>query len=445
MLGILLSAQLVMSMGAFGYGPLAPYLRETYGISRSQVGSLISIFYFTCTLTAIPAGIIVDRIGARLMLILCLLMEGVPYAALSLAGNYFFLAVFSALGGIGYAFINQVSTKGIMQWFAIRARATAMGIKQSGVTIGGAVVAWLLPVLSTAYSWEWGVLSISLSMFLMALVAFLFYCEYPPEDAEDTKDALSPAPATGPEPEKAQSIYATMRQPMLLTLLVVAPFLAFSQGCLVGFLVLYLKEELHFSVEMAGACMTAAMIAATAGRIGWGAASDVIFRGDRVKPLIILSLVGGISAAGMAFLSKNPPSAAVFLWSMLLGVTLSGWNGLVMILSAELGGKARAASAVSIVLTSVGLGFLAGPVAFGFVADHQGYFASWMLVLASSLISVAGFLRIYRMKGRMQGRMQGRIKEQINGRVREGHAGARAFPAAGNDAGFGSRQGGDRC
>ena len=402
-LGILLGAQFVMSMGALGYGPLAPYLRETYGISRSQVGSLISIFYFTCTLTAIPAGIIVDRIGARLTLIFCLFMEGIPYAALSLAGNYFFLAVFSALSGIGYAFINQVSTKGIMQWFASRARATAMGMKQSGVTIGGAVVAWLLPVLSVAYNWEWGVLSISFSMFLMALVAFLFYREYPPEDAEDTEYALSSAPAAGPEREKAQDIFATMRQPTLLTLLVVVPFLAFSQGCLVGFLVLYLKEELHFSVETAGACMTAAMIAATVGRIGWGAASDVIFRGDRVKPLIILSLAGGISVVGMALLSRNSSHGAVFLWSMLLGVTLSGWNGLVMILSAELGGKARAASTVSIVLTGLGLGFMAGPVVFGFVADHRGYFTSWMLVLASSLMSAAGFLRIYWIREKRSG------------------------------------------
>ncbi len=388
-LGILLGAQFTMSMGAYGYGPLAPYLRETFGISRSQVGFLLTVFYFTCTLGAIPAGLIVDRIGARLTLIACLLMEGVPYAVMSLAGDYSLLVVCSALSGIGYAFINQVSTKGIMQWFSIRNRATAMGIKQSGVTIGGAVAAWLLPTLSVAYNWKWGIWSISFSMFLMAMIAVLYYRDDPPEDAA----LFSPARReTGEGPE---NIFAIVLQPALLTLLLVAPFLAFSQGCVVGFLVLYLKEELHFPMATAGAYMTAAMIAATLGRIGWGAASDVIFRGDRVKPLIMLSFVGGISVVGMAISSEMSPPGAVLLWSVLLGLTLSGWNGMIMVLSAELGGTALAASTVSIVLTAVGLGFIAGPVVFGSVADHWGYFTSWMLALGSSLVSASGFLRIY--------------------------------------------------
>jgi len=43
-LAILLGAQLAMSMGALGDGPLAPYLRETYGISRGQIGFLIPTF-----------------------------------------------------------------------------------------------------------------------------------------------------------------------------------------------------------------------------------------------------------------------------------------------------------------------------------------------------------------------------------------------------------------
>lgn len=402
-LGILLGAQFVMSMGALGYGPLAPFLRETYGINRSQVGFLIAVFYFTCTIAAIPAGILVDRVGARLMLILCLLMEGIPYAAMSFAGSYFFLVVCSAFSGIGYAFINQVSTKGIMQWFSSQARATAMGIKQSGVTIGGAVAAWLLPVLSVSRDWKWGIWSISLSMFLMALVAALFYRERPREDT------LSPSPVAEEERGKPKNILEIMLQPTLLTLLFVAPFLAFTQGCLISFLVLYLKEELHFPVETAGACLTASMIAATVGRIGWGAASDVVFRGDRVKPLIILSLVGGIGVLGMAFLSKDSPPGAVFLWSMLLGLTLSGWNGVTMVLSAELGGTKLAASVVSIVITAVGFGFLAGPVAFGYVADHQGYFTSWMLVLVSSLISAAGFLRIHWIREKRSG---GTVAEQ---------------------------------
>jgi len=48
----------------------------------------------------------------------------------------YFLNMTNQSGGIGYGMINQISTKGIMLWFSSRLRATAMGIKQTGVILG---------------------------------------------------------------------------------------------------------------------------------------------------------------------------------------------------------------------------------------------------------------------------------------------------------------------
>ena len=347
---------------------------------------MIAVYYFTGTVANIPAGILVDRLGARSMLILCLVLEGLPFAVMSLAGSYVMIGVFSALSGIGYGFINQVSTKGIMNWFPPAGRATAMGIKQSGVTIGAAVAAWLLPVLSVAYGWRTGVRAIGVAMFAMSFFAFLFYREHPPGAAcrEPKADRK----------ENGQSLLMVLAQPMLLALLVVVPFLAFSQGCVVSFLVLYLKEQIRLPVELAGQCMTAGMIAAAVGRISWGVVSDRLFGGDRLTPVIIMSLIGAVSAMGMAVLSPGSSSWPAFFWSILLGFSLSGWNGMVMVLSAELGGVKLAASVVSVLITVVGVGFLIGPIVFGYVADHMGYFSSWMIVVITSLFSVGGFVHI---------------------------------------------------
>ncbi len=388
----MLSAQLVMSMGSFSYGPLAPFLRDAFGISRAQVGSLIAVFYFTCTIAAIPAGIMVDRMGARLMLILCLFLEAIPYAAMPLANSFFMISVYSALSGIGYGFINQVSTRGIMNWFSMRTRATAMGIKQSGVTIGAAAAAWMLPVLSVAYGWETGVWAVSLSMFFMAFITLFFYREHTAGERSGRQASNNMSGSN------RQSLFAVLSHPILSSLLLITPFLAFSQGCVVSFLVLYIKEDLHFPVETAGMCMTAGMIAAALGRICWGMISDGIFAGDRLKPVIILSFVGAVSAAGMAALSPASSLTLVFFWSILLGFSINGWNAMIMVLSAELGGMELAASVVSVVITVIGVGYLIGPIVFGYVADHAGYFASWMLVVAATLFSLGGFVRIYKKK-----------------------------------------------
>lgn len=126
---ILFFAQFTMSMGSVGYGPLAPFLREEFKVSLGQVGSLISIFYLSTTICAVPAGLLVDRIGVRSMLITCLILEGIAYGAMIFAKDFLLIEVCTAISGVGYGIVNPVSTKSIMCWFERRMRGTAMGIK----------------------------------------------------------------------------------------------------------------------------------------------------------------------------------------------------------------------------------------------------------------------------------------------------------------------------
>lgn len=81
---------------------------------------------------------------------------------------------------------------------------------------------------------------------------------------------------------------------------------------------------------------------------------------------------------------------AFIFWSALLGLTFNGWNAIAMVLFAEIGGVELAASVQSVGLTTVFLGFLAGPILFGYTADHFGYFNGWMLVMVFSFISTSG-------------------------------------------------------
>jgi len=187
-LGILTMAQLVMSMGAYTWGPLAPVLRDEFNLSRAQIGTITSALYFASVIIAIPSGIAVDKLGARIMLIISLIIMGIPFAIMALAKSYLFFIVFAAVSGLGYGVINQLSTKGIMYWFSTRFRATAMGIKQTGVTLGGAIIAVLLPALTVAYSWRLGVLVVGILMLAMAFLSLIFYKERPALPAEGASD-----------------------------------------------------------------------------------------------------------------------------------------------------------------------------------------------------------------------------------------------------------------
>lgn len=392
-LSILFFSQLTMTMGAFGYGPLAPFLREEFSVSLSQIGSLISTFFIAQTVNAIPSGILIDRIGARSMLIACLIIEGISYGAMTIAPNFFVILVCTAISGLGYGVVNQASTKGIMYWFSRRMRGTAMGIKQTGVTIGGGIVAMMTPAISITYGWKLAVMITSGLMLVMAILTALFYRERPPDHQSENQHETSVA-------KHHSSLQRIIFQPTFLMLLLLLPFLSFGHGSFISFLVLYLKEHLMYPVDKAGFCLAIAMVAASVGRIGWGMLSDLTFRGDRLMPIVLLSLIGGLSSMGMGLLIPHSSLWLAFFWSALIGLTLSGWNPVVMVLLAEFGGVELAASVQSIGLTFTGAGFALGPIIFGYTADHLGYFISWMIVMTFSFVSTLGFFYLWYKKYR---------------------------------------------
>ncbi|MFA4909549.1 MAG: MFS transporter [Desulfobacteria bacterium] len=395
-LGILTMAQLVMSMGAYTWGPLAPVLRDEFNLSRTQIGTITSALYFASVIIAIPSGIAVDKLGARIMLIISLIIMGIPFVIMALAKSYLFFIVFAAISGLGYGVINQLSTKGIMYWFSTRFRATAMGIKQTGVTLGGAIIAVLLPVLTVAYSWRLGVLVVGILMLAMAFLSFIFYKERPAPSDEGVSSNVAPTSKKG----QKGSLLKVMSNPVLLILCLITPLMAFGQTGIASFLMLYLEEDLNFSVGLAGGCLTVAMIAGTVGRIGWGIISDRLFAGDRIIPIIILSVIAFIGALGTAFLSKGFPVWLPFFWSILMGGTFIGWNAVLITLAAELAGKELAGSIMGILVTIAWTGIIVGPPVFGYIADSFGYYWSWLLIAFFALLSAVGFLYILRLSKR---------------------------------------------
>ena len=96
-LALLLFAQLVMSMGAYAWGPLAPFIRDAYGVSRAQIGFLTSALYLTSVLVAVPSGLVgFTAIGWNALL----MISGAEIVGPELAGSFTGISVAIAWVGI---------------------------------------------------------------------------------------------------------------------------------------------------------------------------------------------------------------------------------------------------------------------------------------------------------------------------------------------------------
>ncbi|MFZ3100971.1 MAG: MFS transporter [Desulfitobacteriaceae bacterium] len=388
---VLTLSQTVMSMGAYAWGSVAPFLRTEFHLSLGELGLFTSAMYLSSVFIAIPSGLFVDRMGARRFLLICLAVMGGSFVLYVLAGGYEVVLILAFVGGIGYGMINQVSVKGISVWFNKKFRATAMGIKQTGVTLGGAISGVMMPFLAFHYGWRVAFLISGLLMLGTFVISLVIYREQPEDGGADER--VGQGQAYRQAGLGKGSLRQMFTNPALLILSAISFFMGLSQVSITSFLVLYFKQEVGFSLAMSGITLTVLMVTGAVGRIGWGLISDRLFQGNRRKPMFMLLLLSTISAVGMAWLPRGSSLGTVFLLVGLMGLGFLGWNALMIVMTVEMVGGALAGVATGTMGTMVWVGMLVGSPLFGFVADVAGFAWSWLMLAFFALLS-AGLLSL---------------------------------------------------
>src|SRR3954449_11295795 len=79
--------------------PLFPFVREFYGISYTELGFALTAFNVTTALCQTPAGFLVDRVGARAVLVSGLVLGAACLAIVgSVASFWLMVAMFAVFG-----------------------------------------------------------------------------------------------------------------------------------------------------------------------------------------------------------------------------------------------------------------------------------------------------------------------------------------------------------
>ncbi len=81
--------------------PLFPILREQLDVGYAALGLLVTLFNLSTGATQVPAGFLVDRFGARRLLLLGLAIMGAAMTAMGFAPSYWSMLALVALAGVG--------------------------------------------------------------------------------------------------------------------------------------------------------------------------------------------------------------------------------------------------------------------------------------------------------------------------------------------------------
>jgi MFS family permease len=379
-------SHIIGATAQYGINTLAPFYQEELGLSRAQVGLFFSAFYLAMTGASFGAGWLADRLGIRKTTLQGHLALGICTVAASLAPSFAWACASFFLAGLGYSFLNPASTKGVMVWFDRDERATAMGIKQTGVPAGGVVTALLAGPLVLIIGWRGALAALGIINFFFGFVFSALWRE--PEELNMTAAARHL-----PVPKDHGSLNVWSYLPASCG---TAIFLV-GQMALITYLPLYLKESMGFSAYWASQALAVTQAGAMCGRVGWGAASDRLFAGRRKIVLLIIGMMGAALMVVLSLMGRQSPIPLLLLVVFLSGLCLVGYQGVSYALIGELAGRARTGAALGLMITINAAAAPLGTPLFGLVVDRsESYAIAWQALagaVAAGCLGLAVLLK----------------------------------------------------
>ena len=150
-------------------------VRQELGLSATAMGVLLSAFLMSYAFSQLPAGILVDRIGPRILLGVGLVIWSVAQGAAGLVTSY--AQFFAARIGLGVGESPQFPTgaRVVSNWFHVKERGFPTGIFNSAPSIGTALAPPILTWLMLAYGWRIMFIVMGVVGLVVAAAWFLFY------------------------------------------------------------------------------------------------------------------------------------------------------------------------------------------------------------------------------------------------------------------------------
>ncbi len=356
---------------------LIPWLKPAFGLSYTELGLLMTVFFVVSGVGQALAGFVVDRFGARAVLFSGIAMLGVSALVLSQAGSYTGLALGAFLAGVGNSVFHPADYTLLNQRVS-RARL-AHGFSVHGISgnIGWAASPLFLATIAASQGWRVALLCAA-ALPLAVLVLLVA-----------NRHALRPDPVV---PHSADTGGGTLGFLKLRAVWMCFGFFlltAVALGGIQSFATISLESLYGISHALATSSYTAYMLASALGMLAGGFVGAGSQNHDRTvalafsaAALLALVLAAGAGPSWMAL----PLMALIGLCSGVAGPS----RDLMIRAAAPAGATGRV---YGVVYSGLDSGLAIGPLLFGLVMDagRPGWvFAGVALFQALAIATAVG-------------------------------------------------------
>lgn len=356
----------------------SPLIAADLGLSAVEIGLIASAYSAALGALSIPAGRLADIIGVRVSLLLAAMTTASGAFVIATGASFGMVLAGIVLCGTGYSLVNPAAGRAVLLWYPPERRGTLMGIKQTGVPLGGAIgttSAILAPVLG----WQ-GVIG---SIGAITAICGLMFLMLPGDGSAKPVARMTLR-------DELAAIGRLFRNPVLGRNNIASGLTNGGQFILWSYLTEFLRVGAGFGLPLANACLSILHISSIGGRVFWGWLTDRVMRGDS---RITLLLVAAIAAGGFLAMTLVTQGNAILLMPVLavaLGVTICSATGVQMALTLQTAPASQAGGAIGYNMLATNIGGVIAPPAFGLVLELGGGFAvAWGLTALGVMLAFA--------------------------------------------------------
>ncbi|HVW61509.1 MAG TPA: MFS transporter [Puia sp.] len=135
-------------------GLLLPRLKEVFGWTDTDFGTINGIFQFFYAFGLLAFGRIIDKVGTKIGYTISIIIWSVFAMGHALAKTTFGFTIARSGLGLGESGNFPAAIRSVAEWFPKKERALATGIFNSGANIGAVVAPIMVPLLLAAYDWQ---------------------------------------------------------------------------------------------------------------------------------------------------------------------------------------------------------------------------------------------------------------------------------------------------
>ncbi|CEJ11633.1 Fosmidomycin resistance protein [bacterium YEK0313] len=351
--------------------PLFPVLTGAFGVSYTELGLVMAVFYAASGLAQVAAGFLVDRFGPQVIL---------PAGIACLAGGWLMVGLFpaypvlfagAALSGLGNSVFHPADYAVITHRVSPRRIGRAYSAHTVMGTLGWAAAPVTTLALAQGFGWRGALIHLGLAGLVLAVIVALGH----------SRLRVAPVDHSGDQPKPGWQMLLTGP---IIACLVYFTLLAIAQAGTQSFLPSLLPLTQTISAAAAVTATTVYLIGSAVGSFSGGFLADFTPNHERV----VGAGLGGAALASLALGLVDLPWAALLaaagLAGFFTGATVPSRDMLVR-------GAAPAGAIGTVfgfVYSGLDLGAIVAPIAIGAFIDHGAAAFAFVFIAAALMITV---------------------------------------------------------